>query len=227
MIRIFLVDNNNAARSGLNSLLTQNNSLTVAGQARDIAGALESIDPEAVDIVVTALNLPDGNGVELCHRLQMSFPGIKCVIFSATSDAETMTLAALAGATGYLTSNLPGEVIIRAMHVVSAGKLAFDQRLTEILIRHIRQSAAIESALRELSSRELDLFSLVSEGHSSRQIAEHLDIAEKTVRNNLTKLYAKLGVQNRSQLLALSAKLREGLMRPQSCNQPRGTRSAA
>ncbi|MET9490526.1 response regulator transcription factor [Nocardia sp. NPDC006630] len=225
MIQIFIVDDNNIALAGLKSFLRNNRSMTVTGEARDMASALKAIDPKSVDIAIVGLELPDGSGIELCRRLQVNFPDIKCVIFSAPADAETLTRAALAGAFGYLTSNLPGETILQAMHMVSAGRLAFDQRLIEILIRHVRQSAAVDSALRELTFRELELFDSVGEGRSSQQIAERLGIAEKTVRNNLTKLYAKLGVENRNELVALSAKLREGLIRPQF--NPQGTSSAA
>lgn len=212
MIRIFLVDDNDLVRFGLRSVLRNDASLTVTGEARDMASALASIDPKSVDIVLIDMNLPDGTGIEFCRRLQMHSPGIRCVMFTATADAELMTRAALSGAAGYLTSNLPGEIIIRAIRTVFAGRLAFDHRVTETLIRHIRQEKRVENALRELTSRELKLFHLVSDGLTNQQISQRIDVAEKTVRNNLTTLYAKLGVENRSQLVALSLELREGLL---------------
>ncbi|MCU1470868.1 MAG: DNA-binding response regulator [Glaciihabitans sp.] len=226
MTRIFIVDNN-IARFGLESLFESTASLAVVGGTNEAAHALESMDPRTVDIVIVGLNLPDGNGIDLCRRLQMTTPGVKCVIFTTAADPEIMTQAALAGAAGCLTSNLPGEVITRAIRSVAAGKLAFDHRVTEVLIRHVRQSTAVKNALRELTSREMNLFDLVSEGHTSRQIADSLGIAEKTVRNNLTKLYAKLGVENRNQLLALSAQLRNGLLPARFHDRPRGKSSAA
>lgn len=211
MIRIFIVDNT-IARSGLEALFENSASLTVVGGANEATRALRSMDPQSVDIAIVGLNLPDGSGIDLCRHLHTISPDIKCVVVTATADPEIMAQAALSGAAGCLTSNLPGEVIIRAMSAVAAGKLAFDQRVTEVLIRHVRQSTAVDNALRELTSRELALFDLVSEGRSSRQIADSLGIAEKTVRNNLTKLYTKLGVENRHQLLALSSQLRNGLL---------------
>ncbi|WP_067566195.1 response regulator [Nocardia acidivorans] len=226
MIRIFIADNN-IARFGLKSLFENTPSLTVVGGASAAAQALESMDPRSVDIAIVGLNLPDGSGIDLCRRIQMISPGIKCVIFTEAADPETMAQAALAGAAGCLTKNLPGEVITQAIRSVAAGKLAFDQRVTEVLIRHVRQSTTVCKALRELTTRELALFDLVSTGHSSQQIANSLGIAEKTVRNNLTKLYAKLGVENRNQLTELSTQLRNGLLPVRLHDRPQSKSSAA
>lgn len=212
MIRIFLVGKGDASRVGFRSVLADNPALSVIGEAAGMAGALATIDPRRVDIAVVEPNLPDGSGLEFCRRLQTSYPSVKSIIFTAAADVDLMTRAALAGAAGYLTSNLSGDLIGRAIHAVSTGRLAFDHRVTETLIKHVRQERKVESTLAGLTPRELTLFHLVGNGLTSRQIAQRIEIAEKTVRNNLTTLYVKLGVENRSQLAALSATLRDGLL---------------
>ncbi|WP_067828495.1 response regulator transcription factor [Nocardia inohanensis] len=212
MVRVFLVDNNDLVRFGLKSVLHNDSALEIVGEARDAASALAAMDSKPVDVVLVDMDLPDSTGIEFCRRLHADSRDIKCVIFASTAEAEIMTQAALSGAAGYLTSNLPGEIITRAIHTVSAGRLAFDHRVTEVLIRHVRREKEFEHALGELTPRELKLFHLVSDGLSNHQISQAIDLAEKTVRNNLTALYAKLGVENRSQLVTLAAKLREGIL---------------
>ncbi|HEX6354765.1 response regulator [Actinophytocola sp.] len=206
-IRIFLVDDHEVVRRGVADLFEDEPDLTIVGDAADVTSALATIPNHNVDVAVLDVRMPDGNGIELCRDLRSQLPELRCLILTSYSDDEAMLNAIMAGASGYVLKQVLGAELIAAVRKVAAGESLLDARMTQALMARIRQGEG-QGPLAGLTDQERAVFDLVGEGMTNKQIAQRLFLAEKTVKNYVSHILAKLGMQRRTQASALAAELK-------------------
>lgn len=206
--RIFLVDDHEIVRRGVADLLEDEPDLEIVGEAATVAEALARIPSLSVNVAVLDVRMPDGNGVELCRDLRSQLPELRCLILTSYSDDEALLNAIMAGASGFVLKQVLGNDLITAVRKVSAGQSLLDAKTTAALMKRIRQGKDPGGALAGLTDQERAVFELVGEGLTNRQIAARLFLAEKTVKNYVSHLLAKLGMQRRTQAAVLAAELK-------------------
>ncbi len=209
MISVFLVDDHEVVRRGVGDLLDEEADLSVVGHAGSVAEALARIPAVRPDVAVLDLRLPDGNGVELCRELRSRMPGLNCLIFTSYTDQQAMLDAIMAGASGYVIKDIKGMDLVSAVRTVGAGRSTLDPRAAEAVMERVRAKTAEPGPLAGLSSQERAVLELIGEGLTNRQIAERMFLAEKTVKNYVSTLLAKLGMSRRTQVAVLATELRE------------------
>ncbi|WP_370943595.1 response regulator [Amycolatopsis sp. cg5] len=210
MIKVFLVDDHEVVRRGVADLLDSAEDLLVIGEAATYAQSLARIPALCPDVAVLDIRLPDGNGIELCRELRSRLPELNCLMLTSFTDEQAMLDAILAGASGYVIKDIDGVRLISAVRDVGAGRSLLDNRAAATLMAKVRADADQGGPLKELTGRERELLDLISEGLTNRQISERLHLAEKTVKNYVSRLLTKLGVQRRAQAAALASRLRDG-----------------
>jgi two-component system, NarL family, response regulator DevR len=206
--RIFLVDDHEIVRRGVADLFEDEPDLEIVGEAATVSEALARIPSLAVDVAVLDVRMPDGNGVELCRDLRSQLPELRCLILTSYSDDEALLNAIMAGASGFVLKQVLGNDLITAVRRVGAGETLLDAKTTEALMKRIRQGKDDDGPLAGLTDQERAVFELVGEGLTNRQIAARLFLAEKTVKNYVSHLLAKLGMQRRTQAAVLAAELK-------------------
>jgi DNA-binding NarL/FixJ family response regulator len=206
--RIFLVDDHEIVRRGVADLFEDEPDLEIVGEAATVAEALARIPTLPVDVAVLDVRMPDGNGVELCRDLRSQLPELRCLILTSYSDDEALLNAIMAGASGFVLKQVLGNDLISAVRRVGAGESLLDAKTTEALMKRIRQGRDDGGPLAELTDQERAVFDLVGEGLTNRQIASRLFLAEKTVKNYVSHILAKLGMQRRTQAAVLAAELK-------------------
>ncbi|WP_433724854.1 response regulator [Nocardia sp. CA-129566] len=209
MITVFLVDDHEIVRRGLVDLLESDPELTVIGQAGDVATAMTGIHALQPDVAVLDVRLPDGNGIELCRDLLAEIDGLHCLILTSYTDEHAMLDAILAGASGYVVKNIKGMELAAAIKEVGTGRSLLDNRAASALKARLRSSTENDGPLAGLTEQERRLLALLGEGLTNRQIAARMFLAEKTVKNYVSRLLAKLGMERRTQAAVLASKLRE------------------
>ncbi|AHK33624.1 response regulator [Rhodococcus opacus PD630] len=205
--RVFLVDDHEIVRRGLVDLLGSVPDLEVVGEAASVGEAMARIPGSGADVAVLDVRLPDGNGVELCRDLRAALPELRCLMLTSYSDDEALFDAIMAGASGFVLKQILGTDLVAAVRTVGAGGSLLDSRATSALMNRIR-SARREDPLAELSEQERAVFELIGEGLTNREIAERLFLAEKTIKNYVSRLLSKLGMQRRTQAAVLATELR-------------------
>ncbi|GAA3797569.1 response regulator [Amycolatopsis tucumanensis] len=210
MIKVFLVDDHEVVRRGVADLLEADPALTVVGEASTAAQALSRILALRPDVAVLDVRLPDGNGIELCRELRSRLPELNVLILTSYTDEEAMLNAILAGAGGYVIKDIQGLQLISAVREVGSGRSLLDTRAAATLMAKLRADAVETGPFAALSDRERTLLGLIGEGLTNRQIAERMFLAEKTVKNYVSRLLTKLGLERRTQAAVLATKLREG-----------------
>jgi DNA-binding NarL/FixJ family response regulator len=208
MLTVFLVDDHEIVRRGVADLLDEADDLTVVGQAGTAAEALTMIPVAKPDVAVLDVRLPDGNGVELCRELRSALPELNCLILTSYTDEQAMLDAVLAGAGGYVIKDIRGMELVSAVREVGAGRSLLDSRAAAVLMSRLRASLDGPGPLAELTDQERALLGLIGEGLTNRQIAERMFLAEKTVKNYVSRLLAKLGMERRTQAAVLVTRLR-------------------
>ncbi|WP_433610633.1 response regulator [Prescottella agglutinans] len=207
MTRVFLVDDHEIVRRGLVDLLGSAPDLTVVGEAASVGEAMARIPSSGADVAVLDVRLPDGNGVELCRDLRAVLPDLRCLMLTSFADDEALFDAVMAGASGFVLKQILGTDLISAVRTVGAGGSLLDSRATAALMQRIRSERTADP-LAELSDQERAVFDLIGEGLTNREIAERLFLAEKTIKNYVSRLLAKLGMQRRTQAAVLATELR-------------------
>lgn len=215
-IRIFLVDDHEIVRRGLADLLEDEPDLTVVGEASTVAEALARIPRCPADVAVLDVRMPDGNGVELCRDLRSQRPELNCLMLTSYADDEALFDAIMAGASGFVLKQVLGNDLVNAVRTVGKGGSLLDPRTTSALLGRIRRRREENDPLATLSEQERAVLELVADGLTNRQISEKMFLAEKTVKNYVSHLLAKLGVQRRTQAAVLAAELRSREQRPGS-----------
>ncbi|MDR7166394.1 two-component system response regulator DevR [Nocardia kruczakiae] len=207
MIKVFLVDDHEIVRRGLSDLLDGDPELSVIGEAGSVSQALARIPALRPDVAVLDVRLPDGNGIELCRELLSKVDGLRCLILTSFTDEHAMLDAILAGASGYVVKDIKGMELARAVKDVGAGKSLLDNRAAAALMEQLRHGTEPDGPLATLTEQERKLLDLLGEGLTNREIAERMFLAEKTVKNYVSRLLAKLGMQRRTQAAVYATKL--------------------
>ncbi|GAB4585658.1 response regulator transcription factor [Nocardia sp. IFM 10818] len=208
MIKVFLVDDHEIVRRGLVDLLEGDPELSVVGEASDVAQALARIPALRPDVAVLDVRLPDGNGIELCRELLSRLDDLRCLILTSFTDEQAMMDAILAGASGYVVKDIKGMELAKAIKEVGSGRSLLDNRAAAALMERLRRSTQPDGPLAGLTEQERKLLDLLGDGLTNRQIAERMFLAEKTVKNYVSRLLAKLGMERRTQAAVLASKLR-------------------
>jgi DNA-binding NarL/FixJ family response regulator len=209
MISVFLVDDHEVVRRGVAEMIDDEDDLTVIGQASTVAEALARIPALRPDVAVLDMRLPDGNGVELCRDLRSRLPELNCLMLTSYTDDQAMMDAILAGAAGYVIKDIKGVDLVSAVRTVGSGKSLLDSRAAGALMKRIRDSINKPGPLDVLTDQEKTLLELIGEGLTNRQIAERMFLAEKTIKNYVSRMLAKLGMERRTQAAVLATELRD------------------
>ncbi|AKS32877.1 hypoxia response regulator transcription factor DosR/DevR [Mycolicibacterium goodii] len=207
MIRVFLVDDHEVVRRGLIDLLSADPELDVIGEADSVAQALARIPAAQPDVAVLDVRLPDGNGIELCRDLLSHMTNLRCLMLTSFTSDEAMLDAILAGASGYVVKDIKGMELAQAIKDVGAGKSLLDNRAATALMTKLRGEAERSDPLSGLTQQERVLLDLLGEGLTNKQIAARMFLAEKTVKNYVSRLLAKLGMERRTQAAVFASKL--------------------
>ncbi|MBY0442082.1 MAG: response regulator transcription factor [Mycobacteriaceae bacterium] len=207
MVRVFLVDDHEVVRRGIIDLLESDPELDVVGEAGSVAEAMARIPAAQPDVAVLDVRLPDGSGIELCRDLLSDLPDLRCLILTSFTSDEAMLDAVLAGASGYVIKDIKGMELTQAVKDVGAGRSLLDNRAAAALMAKLRNTAERTDPLLGLTDQERTLLGLLSEGLTNKQIAARMFLAEKTVKNYVSRLLAKLGMQRRTQAAVFASKL--------------------
>lgn len=207
MVTVFLVDDHEVVRRGLIDLLSSDPDLEVIGEAGTAAQAMAQIPALRPDVAVLDVRLPDGNGIELCRDLLSAMPDLRCLMLTSFTSDEAMLDAILAGASGYVVKDIKGMELARAIKEVGAGRSLLDNRAAAALMSKLRGAAERTDPLSGLTDQEKVLLNLLGEGLTNKQIAARMFLAEKTVKNYVSRLLAKLGMERRTQAAVFVSKL--------------------
>jgi len=207
--RIFLVDDHEIVRRGLRDLFNRESDLEVVGEAATVADALARIPLSNADVAVLDLGLPDGSGIEICRELRSSAPRMHSIILTSYDDEESLIEAALAGASGYALKQLKGNEIVAAVRAAAQGRSTMNPDVTARSLERVRADREANEPLESLTDQEREILELIAMGKSNREIAEHMYLAEKTIKNRVTALFAKLGVSRRAQAAVYAARIME------------------
>jgi two-component system response regulator DevR len=209
MLTVFLVDDHEVVRRGVAEMLDDEDDLTVTGQAASVSEALARIPALRPDVAVLDMRLPDGNGVELCRDLRSKLPDLNCLMLTSYTDDQAMMDAILAGAGGYVIKDIKGVDLVAAVRTVGSGQSLLDSRAAGALMNRLRESFGKPGPLAALTDQERTLLDLIGEGLTNRQIGERMFLAEKTVKNYVSRMLAKLGMERRTQAAVLVTELRD------------------
>jgi two-component system response regulator DevR len=204
MTRVFLVDDHEIVRRGVADLINAERDLEVVGEASTAKQALGRIGAILPDIAVLDVRLPDGSGIDLCRDIRSAFPDVHCLMLTAYDDDEASYTAVLAGAAGYVLKDIRGQGLLESIRRVARGEKLVDSSVSR---RVVERASAASGPADTLSLRERQILELIAEGLTNRQIGERLDLAEKTVKNYVSGLLAKLGMERRTQAAVYGATL--------------------
>ena len=205
MIRVFLLDDHEIVRRGVRDLLDTEPGITVIGEAGTAAAALARIPALKPDVAVLDIRLPDGDGVTVCRDLRSKMPQLACLMLTSFSDDEALVDAIMAGAAGYVLKQIRGTDLVGAIRTIATGQSLLDPQAAATVMRRIRDQATATDPLAALTDQERRILALIGEGLTNRQIGDRLFLAEKTVKNYVSALFAKLGMQRRAQAAAYAA----------------------
>jgi two-component system, NarL family, response regulator DevR len=206
-IRVFLLDDHEVVRRGIADLISLEKGMIVVGEAGSKAEALTRIPAAHPDVAVLDVRLPDGTGVEVCREIRSTLPDLKCLMLTSYADDEALFDAIMAGASGYVLKEIRGNDLVDAVRQVAAGKSLLDPAATQRVLDRLREGERHDDRLEGLSDQEQRILELIGDGLTNRQIGEAMHLAEKTVKNYVSSLLAKLGMQRRTQAAALAARM--------------------
>jgi len=204
-VRVFLLDDHEVVRRGVHDLLDSEPDLTVVGEAATAEQALARVPALRPDVAVLDMRLPDGDGVTVCRELRDRMPGLACLMLTSFDDEDALLDSIMAGAAGYVLKQISGTDLVAAVRTVAGGQSMLDPGATTRLMARLRGDAAPQTPdFPQLTARERDILALVGEGLTNRQIGQQLFLAEKTVKNHISRLLAKLGVERRVQAAVIA-----------------------
>lgn len=206
-IGVYLLDDHEVVRRGLRELLESEDDIEVVGESGSAVEAARRIPALRPDVAVLDGRLPDGSGIDVCRQVRSIDPGIRALILTSYDDDDALFAAILAGAAGYVLKVIRGTDLVDAVRRVAAGQSLIDPALTRRVLDRLRDGEPTAPELSGLTDRERDILTLVAEGLTNRQIGERLHLAEKTVKNYVSTILAKLGLERRTQAAVLAAKL--------------------
>ena len=208
-IRVFLLDDHEVVRLGVKDLLDSQPDISVVGEAANASEALARIPALKPDVAILDVRLPDGDGVAVCRELRSQMPEPACLMLTSFADDEAAYDAVLAGASGYVLKQIRGTDLIGAVRTVAAGGSLLDSRTTAQVLQRIRDQATKSDPLAQLTEQERRVLELIGEGLTNRQIGDRIFLAEKTVKNYVSALLAKLGMERRTQIAVLATEVRQ------------------
>jgi DNA-binding NarL/FixJ family response regulator len=207
-ITVFLLDDHEIVRRGVQDLLEAEPDIRVVGEAGTAAEALARVPALRPDVAVLDVRLPDGDGVTVCRELRSQMPELACLMLTSFSDDEALFDAIMAGASGYVLKQIRGQDLVGAVRTVAAGGSLLDPRVTAQVLERLRGETTAVDPLLGLTQRERETLELIGQGLTNRQIGERLFLAEKTVKNYVSGLLAKLGMERRTQAAVFAADVR-------------------
>jgi DNA-binding NarL/FixJ family response regulator len=212
-IRVFLMDDHEVVRRGVRDLLNDEPDISVVGEAGTVEQALVRVPALRPDVAVLDIRLPDGDGVTVCRELRSRIPELACLMLTSFDEEEALLDSIMAGASGYVLKQIQGSDLVTAVRTVAAGQSLLDPSATTRLMARLRQGEKEEEpdVLPGLTGREREILALIGEGLTNRQIGQRLYLAEKTVKNHISRLLAKLGVERRVQAAVIASQAQDRL----------------
>jgi two-component system, NarL family, response regulator DevR len=208
-ISVFLLDDHAVVRAGLRAVLEAGDDIDVVGEAGTVAEAIEGITLTRPDVAVLDGRLPDGSGVDVCRQVRLVSPDTRTIMLTSYDDDEALVASVLAGASGYLLKEIGTTDIVASVRAVHAGQSLLDPVEVEAVRRRLEDPLAADPRLADLTPQERRVLGLLSEGWTNRQIGSELHLAEKTVKNYVSSLLAKLGLSSRTQAALFTTARRE------------------
>jgi DNA-binding NarL/FixJ family response regulator len=206
-VTVFLLDDHEIVRRGLRELLESDGTISVVGESGLAKEATRRIPALRPQVAILDGRLPDGTGMDVCRDVRSLDPDIACLILTSYDDDEALVAAIMAGAAGYVLMQIRGIELLAAVHKVAAGQSLIDPQVTQRVVHRIREQPQDDPALAQLTDQERRILLLIAEGLTNRQIAERMFLAEKTVKNYVSSLLAKLGMERRTQAAVFASRL--------------------
>jgi two-component system response regulator DevR len=207
VVKVFLLDDHEVVRRGLRGLLESEDDIEVVGESGSAADAVALIGQIVPDVAVLDARLPDGSGIDVCRDVRSANPAVRVVILTSYDDDEALFSAIMAGASGYVLKQVRGNDLVDAVRRVAVGQSLLDPSVTQQVLERIRQGTAGDP-LAHLTAQERRILDLIGEGMTNREIGARMFLAEKTVKNYVSQLLSKLGMERRTQVAVLAAKQR-------------------
>ncbi len=207
IIRVFILDDHEIVRRGVADLVNAEPDLEVVAEEGSAQQALRAVERFKPDVAVLDVRLEDGNGIEVCRDIRSAHPEVACLILTSFADDHALVDASFAGAAGYVLKQIRSNDLIESIRKVANGAALLDSATVRMAMSRLKESE--EGAVATLTPQEHRIFDLIGEGWSNRQIAEELFLAEKTVKNYVSNLLAKLGMSRRTEAAAFAARLEE------------------
>jgi DNA-binding NarL/FixJ family response regulator len=205
-IRVFLLDDHEIVRRGLKELLESEGDIEVVGESGLAQEAIRRIPALRPDVAVLDGRLPDGSGIDVCREVRSRSPEIAALILTSFDDDEALFSAIMAGAAGYVLKQVRGNDLVETVRRVASGQSMLDPAVTQQVLDRLRRGPEEDAALAPLTAQERRILELIGEGMTNRQIAEAMFLAEKTVKNYVSAMLAKLGLERRTQAAVFAAK---------------------
>lgn len=206
-IKVFLLDDHEIVRRGVADVLDNEPDMVVISEASTASEALRVVADSQPDVAVLDVRLEEGNGIEVCREIRSAHPDIACLILTSFADDHALIDAAMAGAAGYVLKQIRSNDLVESIRKVATGVQLLDNATVRLGLRRLQESE--EGSVNSLTAQERRIFELIGDGLSNRQIADELYLAEKTVKNYVSNLLAKLGMSRRTQAAAFAARLEE------------------
>jgi two-component system response regulator DevR len=208
-VRVFLLDDHEVVRRGVRELLEAAGDIEVVGEAGTAEEAFARVPVANPDVALLDMRLPDGNGVEVCREIRSAHDTVQCIILTSFSDDEALFDAIMAGAAGYLLKQIRGTDLVDAVRRVASGQSLLDPEVTARVLERLRVGPQEDERLARLTDQERRILDLIAEGLTNRQIAERMFLAEKTVKNYVSNLLSKLGMERRTEAAVFAARLQD------------------
>ena len=206
-LKVLLVDDHEVVRAGIKAMLDAQDDMLVVGEAGTAEEGIRRVGYDEPDVVVLDVRLPDGSGVEACRDIRSRFPDVKVLMLTSFADEEAMMAAILAGASGYVLKRVKSTDLVDDIRKVGAGESLLDSDMTERLFARLRNGPQDDPLLSRLSKQERTIVGHIADGLTNKQIADEMFLAEKTVKNYVSNLLAKMGMSRRSEAAAYVARL--------------------
>ncbi|GAA1388070.1 response regulator [Catellatospora chokoriensis] len=210
MIRIFVLDDHEVVRRGLIELLQQSGDIEVVGQSGSAVEAARLIPAVHPDVAILDVRLPDGNGIDVCRDIRSVDPRIQGLILTSYEDDEALFAAIIAGAAGYVLKQVRGTDLLDAVRRVADGQSLLDPAVTAQVLQRIRRGVHAPPELAQLTEQERRILGHIADGLTNHEIAEKMFLAEKTIKNHVTSILAKLGLERRTQAAVLAVRVLGG-----------------
>ena len=209
-IRVYLLDDHEIVRRGIRELLESEGDIVVVGESGSAAEATRHIPALRPDVAILDGRLPDGSGVDVCREIRSRDPRIAALILTSYDDDEALFSAIMAGAAGYILKQVGGNDFVDTVRRVAAGQSMLDPGVTARVLERVRTGPLADPALEQLTTQELRILELIGQGMTNRQMAEAMFLAEKTIKNYVSSMLAKLGLESRTQAAIFSLKHQQG-----------------